>query len=61
MKLELKSLKVGGQHDQLDIIYRRFFGFRLLDPKTRILMGINPIKGILLYGPPGTGKTLIAR
>ncbi len=31
------------------------------DPNKISMLGIRPIKGILLAGPPGTGKTLLAK
>ncbi|NLJ56986.1 MAG: AAA family ATPase [Firmicutes bacterium] len=31
------------------------------EPEKINLMGIRPLKGILLVGPPGTGKTLLAK
>ena len=31
------------------------------EPEKIDLMGIRPLKGILLVGPPGTGKTLLAK
>ena len=30
-------------------------------PEKMYLLGIRPLKGILLSGPPGTGKTLLAK
>lgn len=57
----MKNLRVGGQHEQLDLIDRRVFGTRMLNPKMMRMLGLKHIKGMLLYGPPGTGKTLIAR
>jgi vesicle-fusing ATPase len=54
-------LKVGGLHQQLELIDRRIFATRMMHPKLQRSLGIKNVKGILLYGPPGTGKTLIAR
>lgn len=33
----------------------------LKNPQAFDMMGIRPVKGILLFGPPGTGKTLLAK
>lgn len=32
-----------------------------LEAKELALLGLTPVRGLLLYGPPGTGKTLLAR
>lgn len=50
---------IGGQ----DIAKREFqeaLTFLRADEKAKML-GIRPIKGVLLSGPPGTGKTLMAK
>jgi vesicle-fusing ATPase len=60
-KSKVKNLRVGGQHEQLELFDRRVFGTRMLNPKMMRMLGLKHIKGMLLYGPPGTGKTLIAR
>lgn len=33
----------------------------LKNPKSYVLSGRKPPKGVLLYGPPGTGKTMLAK
>jgi vesicle-fusing ATPase len=32
-----------------------------LEAEELSVLGLTPVKGLLLYGPPGTGKTLLAR
>ena len=32
-----------------------------LEASELALLGLEPVRGLLLYGPPGTGKTLLAR
>jgi vesicle-fusing ATPase len=32
-----------------------------LEARELELLGLTPVRGLLLYGPPGTGKTLLAR
>jgi len=32
-----------------------------LEAKELAILGLTPVRGLLLYGPPGTGKTLLAR
>lgn len=33
----------------------------VLEAKELAVLGLTPVRGLLLYGPPGTGKTLLAR
>ena len=32
-----------------------------LEARELAILGLTPVRGLLLYGPPGTGKTLLAR
>jgi vesicle-fusing ATPase len=32
-----------------------------LEAQELAVLGLTPVRGLLLYGPPGTGKTLLAR
>jgi hypothetical protein len=33
----------------------------LFEAQELTILGLTPVRGLLLYGPPGTGKTLLAR
>jgi len=59
--LDLKSLGIGGLEDSFNELVRRVFSYRFLSLTNREMLGLRPVKGLLLYGPPGCGKTLIAR
>ena len=32
-----------------------------MEAEELAVLGLTPVRGLLLYGPPGTGKTLLAR
>jgi vesicle-fusing ATPase len=58
---QFEELGIGGLDKEFNIIFRKAFGSRLLDPAVSKQLGLQHVRGLLLYGPPGTGKTLIAR
>ena len=68
--------RVGGLQSSIDAIVRRVLDGRSiyaqsihndaiknarLEAEALALLGIQPVRGLLLYGRPGTGKTLIVR
>lgn len=66
--------RVGGLKPQIDAIVRRVLDGRSiyatkhndkkrarLDAEELSLLGLQPVRGLLLYGKPGVGKTLIVR
>lgn len=56
----LGSIGIGGLDSKFDVLFRRVFSTRTLDPETFAKLGGRHVKGVILYGPPGTGKTLMA-
>lgn len=55
------SMDIGGLDEQMKVLIRRAFGFRMTSSTYQKSLGINQVRGIILHGPPGCGKTSIAR
>jgi cell division protease FtsH len=59
LKKSISFDDIGGQHSAKNELLEALEFIRI--PEKISLMGIRPLKGILLEGPPGTGKTLLAK